>query len=211
LPCRGRTARERWRHYREIQPPQSRPRNPPRSLFRPRWEASRRRRRNRRHGGGASLHRRSRRHRAIRPPQNRPRNPPWSLLRPRWGASRRRRRRRRHCGGALRCRHRSRRHCAIRPPQNRPRNPPRSLPRPRWGASRRCRHAGRALRYRVRPHHLELLILKPDGWLTCSERGTRSSQRRFGASPMSSNSQWSSMTSSNGVTILQPNSTPHSL
>ena len=149
--CRERMARERWRHYREIQPPQNRPCNPPRSLLRPRWEASRRRRRSSCHCGGASWHhRRSRRHCAIRPPQSRPRNPPRSLPRPRREASHRRRRSRCHCGGPSR-------QLPRRPPQNRPRDPLRSLPRRRLGASRRCRHAGRlrcALRpRRVRSHH----------------------------------------------------------
>jgi hypothetical protein len=120
--CQRRATRERWRHYREIQPPQSRPRNPPRSLLRPRWEAScrrrrshrhcrgalRRRRRSRRHCGGALRYRRrSRRHCVIQPPQSRPRNPPRSLLRPRWRASRR-------------CRHAGPLRCALRRRRMRP-------------------------------------------------------------------------------------------
>jgi hypothetical protein len=113
---RRRTSR---RHRR---PPQSRPRNPPRSLPRPRREASRRRRTNRRHC-------------TIRPPQSRPHNPPRSLPRPRREAPRRRRT--------------SRRHCTIRPPQSRPRNPPRSLPRPRREAPRRRRTSRRDRRGRT--------------------------------------------------------------
>jgi hypothetical protein len=149
--CRERAAWKRWRHYREIRPPQNRPCNPRRSLLRPHWEASRRRRRSSCHWGVSSWHhRRGRRHyRAIRPRQNRPRNPPRSLPRPRREASHRRRRSRCHCGGPSR-------QLPRRPPQNRPRDPLRSLPRRRLGASRRCRHAGRlrcALRRRRARSH----------------------------------------------------------
>ena len=117
----------RSRRHCAIRSPQSRPRNPPRSLPPPRRQAPRYRRTSRCHYGGALLHhRRSHRHCAIGPPRSRSYNPTRSLPPPRRQAQRHRRSRC-HYGGALLLHRRIRRYCAIGPPRSRPCNPPLSL------------------------------------------------------------------------------------